>query len=82
MIYIWQRLWIYAIFVHVHCIHSIDLVTHPQYLEPSVYEGDGEREKEREGEKEGEREGRRERGRERARERLRCMWLCLINTVC
>ena len=86
----------YAMFVHVQCTHSTDLGTHPQHLEPSVCEGDGEREKERERERrrergreggrerrEGGREGgRRERGRERARERLRRMWLCLINTVC
>ena len=87
-------------FVHVYCTHSTDLVTHPQHLEPSVCEGDGERGRGREGERErqggregeggrerarGRERGERERGereRERGRERLRCMWLCLIITVC
>ena len=67
---------------NVHYTHSTDLVTHPQHLEPSVCEGDGERgrEQEREGGRERERE--RQGGKEGEREKLRCMWLCLIITVC
>ena len=84
-------------FVHVYCTHSTDLVTHPQHLEVSVCEGDGEREREggregeggrerdREGRREGEREGRREGGKERERgerEREIKMHVVMLNKHC
>ena len=85
-------------FVHIHCTHSTDLVTHPQHLEPSVCEGDGERgreggreggrerDREREREREGgreRREGERERERrERAREREIKMHVVMLNNHC